>query len=35
MDDAFWHNTRAGKTRCINHFLINDKFYLVDCPGYG
>ena len=24
-----------GKTRCINFFLIDDKFYLVDLPGYG
>ncbi len=24
-----------GKTRCINHFLINNAWYLVDLPGYG
>lgn len=24
-----------GKTQVINHFLINDKWYLVDLPGYG
>jgi GTP-binding protein len=24
-----------GKTRLINHFLINAKWYLVDLPGYG
>lgn len=24
-----------GKTRTINHFLINDEWYLVDLPGYG
>jgi len=24
-----------GKTQIINHFLINDKWYLVDLPGYG
>ena len=24
-----------GKTRTINYYLINDKFYLVDLPGYG
>lgn len=24
-----------GKTQLINHFLINDKFYIVDLPGYG
>ena len=26
---------QPGKTRLINFFLINDKFYLVDLPGYG
>ena len=24
-----------GKTRLINHFIINDSWYLVDLPGYG
>lgn len=24
-----------GKTQMINHFLINDSFYIVDLPGYG
>ena len=24
-----------GKTRLINHFLINGAWYLVDLPGYG
>jgi GTP-binding protein len=24
-----------GKTRLINHFLINDEWFLVDLPGYG
>lgn len=24
-----------GKTRLINHFLINERWYLVDLPGYG
>lgn len=24
-----------GRTRLINYFLINKKFYLVDLPGYG
>jgi GTP-binding protein len=24
-----------GKTRTINHFLINDSWHLVDLPGYG
>lgn len=25
----------AGKTQCINHFRINNSWYLVDLPGYG
>ncbi len=24
-----------GKTQLVNHFLINDSWYLVDLPGYG
>lgn len=24
-----------GKTRLVNHFLIDDSWYLVDLPGYG
>jgi GTP-binding protein len=24
-----------GKTQLVNHFLINDNWYLVDLPGYG
>lgn len=24
-----------GKTTLINHFLINDSWYIVDLPGYG
>lgn len=26
---------RPGKTQLINHFLINDAWYMVDLPGYG
>ena len=26
---------KPGKTLLINHFLINDEWYLVDLPGYG
>jgi GTP-binding protein len=26
---------RPGKTQLINHFLINELWYLVDLPGYG
>jgi GTP-binding protein len=28
-------SSTPGKTRLINHFLINDEWYLVDLPGYG
>lgn len=24
-----------GKTMLINHFIVNDNWYLVDLPGYG
>ena len=24
-----------GKTQLLNHFLVNDNFYIVDLPGYG
>ncbi len=26
---------KPGKTRTINHFLINNKWHIVDLPGYG
>ncbi|MFV0377628.1 MAG: ribosome biogenesis GTP-binding protein YihA/YsxC [Mangrovibacterium sp.] len=28
-------SARPGKTQLLNHFLINDNWYLVDLPGYG
>lgn len=28
-------SSTPGKTLCINHFLINEQWYLVDLPGYG
>ncbi|MDR1610128.1 MAG: ribosome biogenesis GTP-binding protein YihA/YsxC [Candidatus Symbiothrix sp.] len=28
-------SSKPGKTQLINHFLINDEWYLVDLPGYG
>ncbi|MDR2383425.1 MAG: ribosome biogenesis GTP-binding protein YihA/YsxC [Prevotellaceae bacterium] len=28
-------SSTPGKTVMINHFLINDEWYLVDLPGYG
>ncbi|KGN77608.1 GTP-binding protein [Porphyromonas gulae] len=26
---------KPGKTQLINHFIIDDSWYLVDLPGYG
>lgn len=28
-------SSTPGKTLLINHFLINDEWYIVDLPGYG
>ena len=28
-------SSRPGKTKLINHFLINKEWHLVDLPGYG
>lgn len=28
-------SSSPGKTQLINHFLINEQWYLVDLPGYG
>ena len=28
-------SSTPGKTKLINHFIINDSWYLVDLPGYG
>ena len=28
-------SSQPGKTQLINHFIINDEWYLVDLPGYG
>ncbi len=28
-------SVQPGKTRTINHFYINESWYLVDLPGYG
>ncbi len=28
-------SSKPGKTQLINHFLINESWYLVDLPGYG
>ena len=28
-------SAQPGKTQLINHFIVNDNWYLVDLPGYG
>ncbi|MEG0948141.1 MAG: ribosome biogenesis GTP-binding protein YihA/YsxC [Bacteroidales bacterium] len=28
-------SSMPGKTQLINHFMINDEWYIVDLPGYG
>src|SRR5574344_467561 len=28
-------SSTPGKTLLINHFIINDEWYIVDLPGYG
>lgn len=28
-------SVQPGKTRTINHFLVNESWFLVDLPGYG
>lgn len=26
---------KAGKTQLLNYFLVDERFYIVDAPGYG
>lgn len=28
-------SSKPGRTLCINHFFMNESWYLVDLPGYG
>ena len=28
-------SSKQGKTKSINHFKINNKYFIVDMPGYG
>ena len=28
-------SSKPGKTQLINHFIVNNEWYLVDLPGYG
>lgn len=28
-------SSKPGKTLLINHFLVNNQWYIVDLPGYG
>lgn len=34
-DDLARTSPTPGKTQTINHYLINDNWYLADLPGYG
>ena len=35
IKDLAHTSAKPGKTQLINHFLINNRWYLVDLPGYG
>jgi GTP-binding protein len=35
QNDLAKTSSTPGKTQLINHFIINDDWYLVDLPGYG
>jgi GTP-binding protein len=35
VNDLAKTSQKPGKTQLINHFMINDRWYLVDLPGYG
>ena len=28
-------SSKPGKTKTMNYFIIDDRFYLIDAPGYG
>jgi len=30
-----YSSKKAGKTKLLNYFIVDDEFYLVDSPGYG
>ncbi len=30
-----YSSKKAGKTKTLNYFLVDNSFYLVDAPGYG
>ena len=30
-----WVSRTPGRTQVLNFFLVNDRFYFVDLPGYG
>jgi GTP-binding protein len=35
MNNLAKTSSEPGKTRLINHFIVNSQWYLVDLPGYG
>lgn len=30
-----WTSAKPGKTRLLHYYLVDERFYLVDLPGYG
>ena len=28
-------SSKPGKTICINYYILNNKYYFIDLPGYG
>lgn len=35
MKNLAYTSSNPGKTVCLNYYLIENKFYFVDVPGYG
>ena len=35
MKKLAFTSSNPGHTKLLNYFLIDNMFYLVDCPGYG
>ena len=35
MKNLAYTSSKPGHTRLLNYYSVEDKFYLVDCPGYG
>jgi len=35
MKNLAYTSSKPGMTRLLNYYLIENRFYFVDCPGYG